>query len=177
MSILENKIRKNIDQFDVSEPSEGHFDRFSEKLDELHDKDTLKIRRNFFSTKYWRIAAVVLILISISTIVFLINPRQSSVNLTANELPEELQEVKMYYSSQANAKMKQIEECALTDEDAAIIHELAAQEIEELEKTSAELESALKENDKNEKVRDALIVNYKTRAELLDNIIQRLCNI
>lgn len=175
MTVLENKIKKNRDSFDAVEPPEGHFERFGEKLDAEYKKE--EVKKRFFSSKVYRIAAVVIIFISISAIIFFVNPRESSVNMYANELPEELQEVKVYYDGQVGQKMKQIEECAMTDEDAAIINELVKQEIEQLDATELELKEALKDNDKNEKVKNALIENYKTKSEILDNIIQRLCSI
>ncbi len=40
MSVLEEKIRKNKELFDAAEPSEGHFERFREKLDIIEVEET-----------------------------------------------------------------------------------------------------------------------------------------
>jgi len=135
MSVLENKIKKNREQFDITEPREGHLDRFAGKLDALHQQEPEHMNTRFFAARIWRIAAVIIVLLSISTIVYIVNPNQSSVNVTAHQLPPEVEEVKMYYNGQATTKLKRIEQCAMNDENAALIHEMAAQELSELEES------------------------------------------
>ena len=57
MSVLETKIRKNREHYDVHEPPEGHAERFTAKLDQAFHADK---RRTFRIN--WRAAAAVILI-------------------------------------------------------------------------------------------------------------------
>ena len=66
MSNLQKFIRDHQSEFDEAEPSAGHFDRFSARLDEqtvIHP-----VARN--RSQMLKIAALILVLISVSLMVF-----------------------------------------------------------------------------------------------------------
>jgi hypothetical protein len=175
MSILEEKIRKNKDLFDKAEPPKGHSDRFASKLKDLHKEEVkIKPRR---SSRVYKIAAVLAILLGISAVLIFTIPQRSVTGVAASELPEELKEAKFYYEEQANKKLEQINQCAATNEEAAMIRDMAVKEMEALDETSTDLEGELQVNSENQRVKDALIMNYKTKSEILDNILNMLCNI
>ena len=173
MSILEDKIRKNRSHFDQSEPNEGHFKIFSEKLDQLHPEQQAPRSRLQFAP---RIAAIMFVLIAISMVlVFMLRTPKDIV--AANELPEELKEAQLYYTFLAEEKMDQISECAQTEEEAKKLRDIATQEMEEIDAQTRELEDEYFRNAENEKIENALITNYKSKSEILDNILDRLCKL
>ncbi len=175
MSILEEKIRKNKELFDKAEPGKGHEERFAGKLKVLHEvEEETKPRK---SSRMWKVAAILVLLMGISAILVFIIPEKSVTNVAAGELPKELREAKFYYNDEADKKLEQIEQCAATSEEAAMVMNMAIEEMDALEQESAELESQLQNNIDNQRVKDALIVNYRTKSKLLDNILYRLCNI
>ena len=175
MTLLDDKIKKNRELFDGAEPSEGHLQRFEQKLVTLNP--AAAPRRSFFSYKLSKIAAVIIVLMGISTALYFLNPNQNAVNVNGNELPQELQEVKMYYNQVANKKLQEIGNSQLTPGEAADVRQMAEQQINELDSNSAHLEKELKNDQNNDKLKNALIVNYKTKADLLDDILRRLKNI
>lgn len=175
MSVLDEKIRKNKDLFDVAEPKEGHFNRFKEKLNEMQGRQQPKIKRRSFSS--WRIAAVLVVLIGISAALIWMLPGNHSNGVMAAELPEDIREVKQFYDSKAQEKLQQIDQCSENSDDAAMVKGMISQELEELDENSANLEKELQDNKDNQRVRDALILNYKTKSDLLESVIYRLCNI
>jgi len=174
MSVLEDKIKKNKELFDAAEPSPGHLDRFMGKLYQLDVPDSQKPARSMMPLK---IAASFLFLFALGIALYLMNQRFVTNDLNASDLSPELMEVKLYYAGEANDKLEKIGQCASTPEDAVAIKEMLKSEIDMLDQNSAVLEEELKKNQDNPKVKNALIVNYKTKSELLDQILNRLCNI
>jgi len=175
MSVLEEKIKKNKELFDKAEPSGGHMDRFSNRLVELHTGESENIRSKWKPVT--RIAAIVVLLIGVAAVLIITIPDRSLNTAAASDLPEELMEAKYFYNEKVNKKMDQIDQCAASSEDAALIRNMVSSEINEIDKQSEELEEELKENSDNQRLKNALINNYKTKSELLDNIIYRMCNI
>jgi hypothetical protein len=173
--MLEERIRKNRDLLDGAEPGEGHFDRFQSKLDSLHEVKTLDSSR--FSGKFFRIAAVIAVLLALSITYYIIDPAARTNQLAANTLPQEIQQARMYYNKLADEKLVKINECAASSSEASYIQKVAVDQISQLDSNTVELEQQV-ENDKgNTRLINALIRNYKTKSDLLDNILNRLCHI
>lgn len=173
MSILEDKIRKNRSQFDQSEPNELHMKRFAEKLDQLHPESSASESRISFMR---RIAAVLIVVFTISMVLVLITRTPKDL-VAANQLPEELREAQLYYDQLAEDKIERITECAVNDEEARKLRNLANQELEVINAQTKELEDEYFQNAENEKIESALITNYKSKSEILDNILDRLCKL
>ena len=175
MSILEEKIRKNRDILDGAEPFPGHADRFLEKLSALHEGEENKDRGS--SRTYWRIAAVAAVLVGISVTLYFINPSENPGKLSANALPQEIRDAKVYYDKLADEKLQKINECAVSTSEASYIQKTAQEQISLLDSNAIRLESELQTDQNNERLINALIRNYKTKADLLNDILNRLCHI
>lgn len=175
MSMLEEKIKKNRDLFDHAEPDQGHFDRFESKLDALH-RDTSPVRTRHFSG-FLKVAAVFIGLFALSVIFYLVTPYGQSNELAANDLPQEIQEARMYYNKLAQEKMQKINECASSSSEASYIQKVVSEEIIMLDSSSVQLEGQLHSDKENKRLINALIRNYKTKSDLLDDILNRLCHI
>jgi len=175
MSMLEEKIRKNRDLYDGAEPSEGHLERFQSKLACLHEGDSRE--RTGYSRRLFRVAAVIVALIGLSITYYLINPSINSNHVTASTLPQEIQESRMYYDKLAEEKLQKINNCAASTSEASYIQKVVGNEISLLDSNSVKLEGELKNDKQNKHLINALIRNYKTKSDLLDNILYRLCHI
>lgn len=175
MSMLEEKIRKNRDLFDHAEPEQGHYDRFGSKLDFLHH-DTSQGRTRHLSG-FMKVAAVFIGLFALSVVFYLVTPYGQSNELAANDLPQEIQEARMYYDKLAQEKIEKINECAASSSEASYIQKVVSEEIIMLDSSSVQLEEQLLSDKENKKLINALIRNYKTKSDLLDDILNRLCHI
>jgi hypothetical protein len=173
--MLEEKIRKNRDLLDGSEPPEGHFARFQSKLDDLHEE--LPRVRPWYSGRTFRVAAAIAGLVGLTLTLFLINPSLDTNRLAAGTLPPEIQEVRMYYDKLAEEKLQKINECAASTSEASYIQKLVVNEINLLDSSSVKLEQELQSDKDNKRLINALIRNYKTKSDLLDDILNRLCHI
>jgi hypothetical protein len=175
MSMLEEKIRKNRDLFDGAEPSEGHFDRFQSRLDDLHEVAPLIKSRH--SGRLFRVAAVIAVLLGLSVTYYLINPSDNSNHVAASTLPQEIQEARMYYNKQAEEKLQKINQYASSGSEASYIQKVVTNEITLLDSNSVKLEKQLQNDHQNKRLINALIRNYKTKSDLLDDILNRLYHI
>jgi hypothetical protein len=177
MSMLEEKIRKNRDLFDGAEPSEGHLERFQLMLDGLHEEETPTERPIHHSRRLFRVAAVIAVLLSLSVMYYLIDPAVNSNQAAAGTLPQEIVEARMYYNKLAEEKIQKINNCAASTSEASYIQKVVTKEITMLDSSSVQLEQKLQSDSKNERLINALIRNYKTKSDLLDDILNRLCHI
>ncbi len=173
MSVLEEKIKKNSEQYDVHEPSEGHLDRFTAKLDErLHVGE--KKQRNRIS--FIRYAAAIILIAGLASVIA-IQFTGGNSSLQANPINDELAAVKDHYNKLADQKLNEITTCVESDEESAKVNEMARKEIEKLEQNASLLEEELNKDASNERVYGALVTNYRTRIKILDNIITRICEL
>lgn len=175
MSMLEDKIRKNLELFDGAEPADGHFARFQAKLDALN---TGRVRESrWFAGKFFRVAAVIAVIMGISILYYIFDPASNMSQLAANTLPQEVQEARMYYNKLAEEKLTKINDCAASSAEASYIQKIVEDQIVELDSNSVKLEEELQKDKDNPKVINALLRNYKTKSDLLDDILYRLCHI
>ena len=175
MSMLEEKIRKNRDILDGAEPPEGHFERFQSRLDFLHEASPRHISR--YAKRLIMVAAVIIILLGLSVTYYLVDPSSNTNPVAASTLPQEIQEARMYYDKLAEEKLQKINECAASTSEASYIQKVVVDEITLLDSNSVKLEKELQNDNQNERLINALIRNYKTKSDLLDNILNRLCHI
>ncbi len=175
MSMLEEKIRKNRDLFDGLEPSEGHFASFQSKLDGLDEE--LPRLKPWYSGKAFRVAVVIVGLLGLSLVWYLLNPAMDTNLVAAGTLPQEIQEARMYYDKLAEDKLQKINQCAASSSEASYIQKLVGDEITLLDSSSVKLEQELQNDKENKRLINALIRNYKTKSDLLDDILNRLCHI
>jgi hypothetical protein len=173
--MLEEKIRKNRDHFDEAEPSDGHFARFQSMLGDLNEE--LPRVRPWYSGKTFRVAAVIAGLLGLTLTWYLLNPALDTNLVAAGTLPQEIQEARMYYDKLADEKLQKINQCASNTSEASYIQKLAVNEITLLDSSSVKLEQELQGDKENKRLINALIRNYKTKSDLLDDILNRLCHI
>ena len=173
MSVLEEKIKKNREQYDAHEPAEGHFDRFASRLDnQLHANE----RRGSRRLRLLRYAAGILLIGSVATIL-LIQFSGNSSAVIADPVNDELAMVRDHYNQLTDQKLDEISSCTVSDEEAVKVDEIARAQIEKLEADASMLQEELNKDASNDRVYGALVNNYRTRIKILDNIITRVCQL
>lgn len=179
MKGLEDIINKNKEAFNSNEPSPDHFDNFGAKLDEFHIQDKESWFEKYGMTV--RIAAAVLIFLSIGSFLYtdLFDNVKNSISnqIVAAELPLELQEVMQYYNVIADKKVQQIDDLAVSQDEASRIKEMAFLELKTLEDNHAELEKEYAQYPNNERIMNALLQNQQKKSDILDRIINTLSQV
>lgn len=174
MSIIEQKIKKNISHFNSREPSEDHFERFQKKLQDLHPKKKKKIRIAFkniaINPNVLKFAASIAILIALSFVLFKYG--NFGKQTYASDLGAEYVEVQKYYSSVNQEKLDEIDALIGNDEQAKVLKEKAFRKISKLEENTESLEEEYIESNKDSRVFGAVVSNYKMLSSALDKVIE-----
>lgn len=169
MNTLEEFVRKNRDEFDDREPSEGHLERFSFKLaTRLHSG-----RNKKSILPYILKAAVITLLVTLSslwTFDHVIRPNLKKT-MTLSDVSSEYREVETYYVSQVNMIENDI---MAIDLDNPEQKQIMMQELAGMDSTYAELQKELKANPDDKRIIDAMITHYQTKIEVLNYILNQL---
>ena len=174
MPNLEKYIKDHRDEFDSNEPEPDHFRRFEQRL---NGQPELKpIRHNRY--RLLKIAALIIMLISVSVFVFDFATREIRERFAAEkqgrELPVEIREAVQYYDNQTRTQLAAITKLAANREDASVLNTSALKEISNLDATTEELKNSLAGNPGNEHILDAIIRNQRMKETMLTNIITQL---
>lgn len=175
MSILEEKIRKNREYFDVHEPSGDHLDKFQDKIGM---KQEGKTRQLLSFGIVWKVAAVILIILGVTFLYPDSNISNSgalaSMVMETEDPDEELEELRNYFNHQKERKIEQLNALACDDSNCEELKEFAQKELEGLEKNNETLEEDLVESNDDERVTKAIVNNYQLMTRVLDNVIDQI---
>jgi hypothetical protein len=169
MKTIEDIIRNNRDFFEDHEPSEGHFDRFSVKLE---------IRSNSRANKrsivpYLLRAAVVTLLVTLSSLWtwdhFI---RKDSGRMTLGQVSPQYREVENYYLHQVNLMEGEIVNTDLHNNPEQ--KEMLVKEMKSMDSTYVSLQKELKANPNDERIINAMIEHYQTKLEVMTYIVSQL---
>lgn len=168
MKPLDDYIRNNMERFNEEEPSNGHFERFEEKLDRLERR---RISRPWMAIL--RIAALVILGLVISYAAFrefrIIE--QSRENLYSGAIVTELNEAEKFYTTQLNISYNTIQNLRFNndkDEKKQVLEELS-----EMDMQVQVMKEDLKQNPDDERIVHAIINFYQVKMEMMDMIIAR----
>jgi hypothetical protein len=174
MSDLNKFIRDNRAEFDDAEPDPGHFARFESRLARQQAHPHTLARRNAML----RVAALILLLITGSVVVFDFATQEIRNRFTAQdnsgELPAEVREAMQYYDNQAGEKMNTITRLTAGNPEARSLSQASLEEISNLDENTQELTRDLRGNPNNERIIAALIRNQQMKDGIMNTIITQL---
>jgi hypothetical protein len=169
MKTIEDIIRNNRNLFEDREPSEGHLDRFSVKLEIRHQK--MASRRSI--VPYLLRAAVVTLLITLSSLWtwdhFI---RPGSSRMTLGQVSPQYKEVENYYLHQVNLMEGEI--INMDQSQNPDQKEMLMKEIKTMDSTYISLQKELKANPNDERIINAMIEHYQTKLEVMTYIVNQL---
>ena len=174
MDNLEKFIRKNAEMFNEAEPTPGHLDRFDQKLTREFGPNRFRFDRSIMI----KIAAVILIMITVSVFVFDITGyrfrSQVENKSTVNALPAELRDALQYYDKRTDARLIEFRKLACCGNEEIRLNTLVTDQLNALDENAMELTAALNENPGDERIQTALIRNHQMKEKMMDNMIERL---
>lgn len=168
MNNLEKMIKENRELFMDQEPSDGHFERFEQKL----NKQNARKRTISLSYRISRIAAVGLLMIMSSLWAYneFIKPEETFLRL--GEINQEYSEIEFYYTSQINNKFDELQNTDFADDPA--FKEDMLTEISEMDSVYSQLQKEMGENPGDERIVEAMIMHYQTKLRVISEILERL---
>ncbi len=172
---VENKIKENLAYFKDQEPDKGHKARFASRLSANNSTKSKKISLLSFV----KIAAVFLLLIATSYIILkTINIKNSHElqYVTVITYPEEFNKVQTYYDELSESNLNKIDKYAKSDEEAQRIKVKAQKKMDKLDANLAKIEKEYMKNPQSKKLKAAIVVNKKMKAEVAENIVEQLDN-
>jgi hypothetical protein len=168
MKLFDDFLKNNKDEFDIHEPESDHFVRFKNKM-----KNTEK-RNNVFNLKFLLKVAVVIFPIGIISLLLVYSEKsKSNVEyakvISENYFSAELNEIEIYFNDRIEKKMDEFQnlECFMNESDKAEI----IKDLEKIDYSINNLTMELKNSSKNEKIMNAIILNYQSKDEILEKVI------
>ncbi len=173
MNNLDKLIREHRDRFDDTEPLDGHFERFSEKLGGMEQRSSAPSRFGLL-----KVAAVILLVITGSLVVFDMATRSIRERFTASEsgfgMTSEMTEAVQYYDAKAFAQLKEVNKLVNDQAEAGRINEDALKEIQALDENTRDLQKSLAENPNCERLQAAVIQNQQMKEGIMNTIVSHL---
>jgi Skp family chaperone for outer membrane proteins len=174
MDKLEKFITENAEHFNDSEPEVGHFERFKEKLGRETGKSTFRFRRSMML----KVAAVILVLVTATVLVFDFAADRISKTINAQDaagtMSREMEDAMNYYDGQTLTRLGEFNRLACCGDEQVRLNEIAARELNNLDVNIEELKQALQADPQNERIQAALIRNQQMKGEVLDNMIRQM---
>lgn len=169
---LEHFVRENAGGFNTLEPPLMAWDAIEKELPVARKSNIRKLW-----PYAWKVAAAVLIFASawmLNDFVDLNGQKQTTGQRKGpaeNPALSELQDAEAYYTSQISSKQSEL--AVYATEHPEIIEDLK-REFSEMDKKKAELKDDLKESNADEKVIEAIILSYRVKLEILDQMLSEL---
>jgi len=154
--------------FDTEEPRAGHSERFLDKLNNANQVVTLQKKRN----NWWRplsIAASVAVLCLVAIGIYNSRP---TVDQQLASISPEVSNTQVYFASLIEDQVKQLENES-SPEAQKIISDTMIQ-LRKLETNYKQLETDLINGGNDKLILSAMITNFQTRIDLLQDVINQI---
>jgi len=161
---LEDFVKQHSEQFDLHEPDPSIWLKINPANQELKQE-----RRPM---RWLRIAAAVAIIFAGCTAgIYFLTVGRSNPELAGNDLYLEILETEQYYSQMVSDRYDELQPFLVSDPSAK---EMLATDMDELDEVYKELKEDLKDNASNPEVIEAMILNYRVKLEILEDLLYQL---
>lgn len=171
MKKLDDIIMNNRSEFDSFEPLDGHFERFLAKQ-QIRSRKVKKVKLN----SLLKIAAVLLpiFIITVSGIIYMKQSNKPAANefVSISSISPEYQEIESYFQSTIKQRIKELNSLSCTNGN--IEKESILNDLRDLDKSYQDLNMELMRNSNDPRIINAIILNYKTKADMLEKIIKQI---
>ncbi|WP_025739867.1 hypothetical protein [Aquimarina pacifica] len=161
------------DQLDIHEPSDNHKIRFLKKLQEEESEKVVSIQPK---TTYWlkaiSIAASISIIFGVSFLAITFDPNKE-VELATVSI--QMEETQSFFTSAIEVQLEEINKVS-SPETTKIVTDAMTQ-LEKLESDYETLKKDLFKSGNDKRVISAMIRNFQKRANLLENVLQKINDI
>lgn len=168
---IEKLFKRMQDQLDIHDPSANHQMRFLEKLQQQNKVVQLQPKKvNWY--KPLAIAASIAIVFGMAAMTFMFNPKEE-VDL-ANVSPK-MKETQSFFTSAIQFQLEEIDKVSSTETKELVLD--AMDQLEKLESDYETLKKDLFHSGNDKRVISAMIKNFQKRANLLDEVLQKINSI
>ncbi len=161
---LEEFVRQNREEFDFREPDPSIWLRIQPE-----SAPVVKERR---SMRWLRVAAAVAMIFAGSAAgIYFLTGGKAEADQYSSELYREIRETEQYYNQMVSQRYEELRPYLVGDPAA---EEMLQMDMTELDEVYAELKKDLKDNASNPEVIEAMILNYRVKLEILEDLLNQL---
>jgi len=169
MKELEKLVRDHRNEFDDSEPQDGHFDHFLEKLDRQKKKKSFGSIPNFL-----KVAAIITFVIFSGVTGYQIRKMQSN-HFGLGEISPEYKEVELFYTNNINNQLYMLKKLGRFNKEQH--QSILKEELKDMDKRYGQLKKELEFHPDDERIIQAMIEYYQVKTNVLNRIIEQLYQI
>ncbi len=161
---LEDFVKQHREQFDLHEPDPSIWLKVSTgKAPVVTERRPL----------HWlRIAAAIAMIFAGSTAgIYYLTGNKAETDQYGSELYMEIRETEAYYTHMVSQRYEELRPYLASDPAAS---EMLTADMEELDEVYSELKEDLKDNASNPEVIEAMILNYRVKLEILEEVLNQL---
>ncbi len=116
-------------------------------------------------------AAIAMIFAGSAAGIYFLSGGKADVNRLSNEIYLEMQETEQYYGLMVSQRYEELMPFLASD---PVANEMLTADMEELDNVYTELKKDLKDNASNPEVVEAMILNYRVKLEILEDLLNQL---
>jgi len=161
---LEEFVKQHREEFDLREPDPSVWLKINPA-----NAPMVKERRPL---RWLRIAAAIAVIFAGSAAgIYYLTGGSSEAELASNALYIEMQETEAFYTNMVAERYRELQPFLAAD---PVAHEMLNADLEELDQVYKELKEDLKDNMANPEVIEAMILNYRVKLEILEDLLNQL---
>ena len=160
---LEEFVRQNREQFDLREPDPSIWLKINPANTRVKERRPMR---------WLRVAAAVAMIFAGSTAgIYFLTGGKAEMDQYSSELYMEIQETEQYYSQMVKMRYDELKPYLASD---PVAEEMLSIDMTELDEVYGELKEDLKDNASNPEVIEAMILNYRVKLEILEDLLNQL---
>jgi len=161
---LEDFVKQHQEQFDLHEPDPSIWLKIN-PANAPAGRDRTPLR-------WLRVAAAIAMIFAGSTAgVYFLTGNRADTDQLSNEMYLEVLETEQYYSHMVSQRYDELKPYLASD---PVVKEMLTSDMEELDEVYTELKEDLKDNASNPEVIEAMILNYRVKLEILEEILNQV---
>ena len=161
---LEDFVKQHGEQFDLREPDPSIWLKINPA--------NVPVQKERKPMRWLRVAAAVAMIFAGSTAgIYFLTGEKPDTDLTSSELYVEIMETEQYYSRMVSDRYDELKPFLASN---PVAKEMLSTDMEELDEVYKELKEDLKDNASNPEVIEAMILNYRVKLDILEDLLIQL---
>ncbi len=161
---LEDFVRQHREEFDLREPDPSVWLKINPA-----NAPVVKEKRPM---RWLRIAAAIAVIFAGSSAgIYFLTGGNNDADLYSQELYMEMQETEAFYTMMVSDRYEELKPYLVSD---PLANEMLSADMEELDEVYHELKNDLKDNISNPEVIEAMVLNYRIKLEILEDLLNQL---
>ncbi len=161
---LEDFVRQHREEFDFREPDPSVWLKINPA-----NAPVVKGQRPL---RWLRVAAVIAVIFAGSSVgIYYLTGGSREANLYSEEIYLEMQETEAFYTRMVSERYNELKPFLASD---PMANEMLTSDLEELDQVYQDLKNDLKDNVSNPEVIEAMVMNYRIKLEILEDLLKQL---